>query len=179
MNVMLLSGCATTPGTHTSSYTSGGKVSGAPVYQSARHPEISRTQANIPAVSRGPFSWPIKGTIASSFGENVDHIKNKGLDILARAGSEVRAARAGKVVFKDDKFKGFGKTVIIDHGDGYQTVYAYNSQVLVNIGDPIAQNDVIAMVGTSGRAKVPCLHFEIRKNGEPQDPSGLLPKERI
>jgi murein DD-endopeptidase MepM/ murein hydrolase activator NlpD len=73
-------------------------------------------------------------------------------------------------VFCDEWLKGFGKTVILDHGDNFQTVYAYNSAILVNIGDVVGQNTVIARVGRGGRAKEPSLHFEIRRSGESQNP---------
>ena len=88
----------------------------------------------------------------------------------------VRASRSGKVVYRDQFMKGFGKTVILDHGDNYQTVYSYNSDILVNVGDQVAQNSVIAKVGRTGRAKDPTLHFEIRRDGEPQNPFFYLPR---
>ena len=116
------------------------------------------------------FVWPLKGAVVSCFGSKIDRTKNKGIDIRALEGSSVRAAKAGKVVFCDEWLKGFGKTVILDHGDNFQTVYAYNSAILVNCGDVVEQNRVIAKVGRGGRAKEPSLHFEIRRNGEPQNP---------
>ena len=116
------------------------------------------------------FIWPLRGTIVSYFGAKMDRTRNKGIDIKAYEGSTVRAAKAGKVVFCDEWLKGFGKTVILDHGDDFQTVYAYNSIILVKPGDSVEQNSIIAKVGRSGRAKEPSLHFEIRRNGEPQNP---------
>jgi len=124
--------------------------------------------------SKDSFIWPVKGNIISAFGAKVDKTKNKGLDIGAGEGADVRASKSGVVVYCDDKLKGFGKTVILDHGDNYQTVYAYNSEILVNVGDSIRRNDVIAKVGKTGRAKTPSLHFEIRKNGEPRNPNYYL-----
>lgn len=116
------------------------------------------------------FIWPLKGTVISCFGEKLDRAKNKGMDIRAQEGSPVRASKAGKVVFCDEWLKGFGKTVILDHGDNFQTVYAYNSAILVNPGDLVEQNTVIAKVGRGGRAKEPSLHFEVRRDGKPQNP---------
>jgi lipoprotein NlpD len=110
-----------------------------------------------------------------SFATKVDCIRNKGIDIRAEKGAAVKAARSGRVVFRDDKFSGFGRTLIIDHEDGYQTVYSYASEILVKAGDEVRQHDIIARVGRTGRAKEPCLHFEIRKNGEPQNPYYYLP----
>ena len=100
----------------------------------------------------------------------MEKVKNKGVDIRAIEGSAVRASRAGKVVYCDSQLKGFGKTVILDHGNNYQTVYSYNRDILVKVGDVVEQNTVIAKVGRTGRAREPSLHFEIRRNGEPQNP---------
>ena len=116
------------------------------------------------------FVWPVRGTVLSPYGSKLDRTRNKGVDIRAEEGSSVRASRAGKVVFCDEWLKGFGKTVILDHGDSFQTVYAYNSAILVNIGDVVEQNTVIARAGSTGRAKEPSLHFEIRRGGESQNP---------
>lgn len=116
------------------------------------------------------FIWPLKGTVVSYFGSKMDRTKNKGIDIHAQEGASVRASRAGRVVLCDEWLKGFGKTVILDHGDNFQTVYAYNSMILVNPGDVVEQNSVIAKAGRTGRAKEPSLHFEIRRDGEPQNP---------
>ena len=120
------------------------------------------------------FAWPVRGTIISRFGENTDGTVNKGMDIRANNGQDVVAAKAGRVVYCDSYFKGFGQTVIVDHMDGYQTVYSYNSDILVKVGDMVRQNEIIAKVGQSGRAQEPMLHFEIRSNGEPQDPIRYL-----
>ncbi|MFA6610362.1 MAG: M23 family metallopeptidase [Candidatus Omnitrophota bacterium] len=132
---------------------------------------VTRTSASS---SKDSFVWPVKGKVISAFGSKVDKTKNKGLDISASEGSDVHASKSGVVVYCDDKLKGFGKTVIIDHGDNYQTVYAYNSEILVNVGDSVKRNDVIARVGKTGRAKTPSLHFEVRKNGESRNPNYYL-----
>jgi len=71
--------------------------------------------------------------------------------------------------------KGFGKTIIIDHGDGFSTVYAYNSQLVVKLGDRVTRKMVIAKIGDTGRAQSPRLHFEIRKNKIPKNPFYYLP----
>ena len=141
---------------------------------------IRRPVKNVPTAWKAPrrdsFLWPVRGTVISSFAEKVNSARNKGIDIRSMEGAQVKASRAGTVVFLDNKFKGFGKTVILDHGDNFQTVYAYNSRILVNLGDEIEQNEQIAKIGRTGRAKEPSLHFEIRKNGEPCNPSYYLPQ---
>lgn len=131
-------------------------------------------KADYYSAKKASFSWPVKGAIVSRFGEKVDTAINKGIDIGAPEGRPVTASRAGRVVYCDSYLKGFGQTVIIDHLDGYQTVYSYNSEILVKVGDTVRQKETIAKVGQSGRAKQPMLHFEIRRDGEPQDPARYL-----
>jgi lipoprotein NlpD len=140
--------------------------------------------AAAPAVCQAPtrpvlgesFTWPVRGMLINPYGALTDKIINKGIDIKAAEGALVRASRSGRVVYSDKFLKGFGKTVIIDHGDGYYTVYSYNSAILVNVGDQVAKNTAIAKVGRTGRAKTPTLHFEIRRDGEPQNPAYYLPR---
>ena len=140
-------------------------------------PGATRTrEASKYAYAKDSFAWPVRGYAASSYGESVGNVRNKGIDIKSAEGSFVKASRAGRVVYCDSHLKGFGKTVILDHGDGYQTVYSYNSDILVNVGNTVRQSDTIARVGRTGRAKEPMLHFEIRKNGEPQNPVYYLPR---
>ena len=122
------------------------------------------------------FVWPVRGALLTPYGAITDKIINKGIDIRASEGSGVRASRSGRVVYRDQFLKGFGKTVILDHGDSYQTVYTCNSDILVNVGEQVARNTVIAKVGRTGRAKSSMLHFEIRRDGEPQNPAYYLPR---
>ena len=101
--------------------------------------------------------------------------KNKGVDIRAREGTKIVASRSGRVNFVSNRLKGYGKTIIIDHLDGFQTVYAHNSQNLVDVNQRVSQGETIAKVGKTGRADKPTLHFEIRKNHKPQNPFYYLP----
>ncbi len=155
-----------------------GQVLLIPASREPKQAPETRTSRYVPqmpsTVLRDSFVWPVRGNVISAFGAKVDKTRNKGLDISAGEGADVRASKSGVVVYCDDRLKGFGKTVILDHGDNYQTVYAYNSEILVNVGDQVRRNDVIARVGKTGRAKTPCLHFEIRKNGEPRNPNYYL-----
>jgi len=137
-------------------------------------PRSTEKKVNYSARRSATFIWPVRGNIAAPFGSKVDKSVNKGIDIRAGEGSNVSASRGGKVVYCDSHLKGFGRTVIIDHMDGFQTVYSYNSGIAVKVGDMVEQRDVIASVGSSGRAQEPMLHFEIRKNGEPQNPEFYL-----
>lgn len=125
--------------------------------------------------SSGTFSWPVAGKVISYFGTKKGLVTNKGIDIDAREGSKVVAADGGIVNFIDENMKGLGKTIIIDHKNGFSTVYAHNSAILVEVGQRVKRNQLIAKVGKTGRATKPYLHFEIRKGHEPQNPFYYLP----
>ena len=121
------------------------------------------------------FMWPTQGRVIATFGQTTSNMVNKGINIETRKDSEVIAARSGRVVFYAPDFYGFGKTVIIDHGDGLFTVYARNSEVFVKIGDDVEKGALIGKVGSGGRDKNVYLHFEIRKGYLPQNPYFYLP----
>jgi len=157
-----LAGCATAP-------------HGAFVEPMSARPVAPRPDS-VDFVGRNMFIWPVTGEVIFPFSAKKGRVKNKGIDINADEGESVVASRSGKVVYLDEGFKGYGKTVILDHGNGYQTVYAYNSDILVDIGKTVNQKERIAKVGKTGRAKRASLHFEIRKNGEPQNPLSYLPR---
>ena len=93
----------------------------------------------------------------------------KGLLIRARPGEEVRAIAAGRVVFAD-WLRGFGNLLILDHGDGYLSLYAYNEALLKQIGDRVGSGEPIGTVGSSGGSEETGLYFEIRHQGRPIDP---------
>lgn len=121
------------------------------------------------------FIWPVKGDVMSYFGSKKWDVKNKGIDIETAAGTPVCASRSGKVTFSDEKVRGYGKTIILDHGDGYMTVYSHILEIFVKVGDNVKQGERIATVGTSGRTSSARLHFEIRKGSRPQNPFYYLP----
>jgi hypothetical protein len=123
----------------------------------------------------GDFIWPVKGKVSSFFGMKRDEVKNKGICIQTRKGSSVLAARSGRVAFCSEQLKGYGRTVIIDHLDGYSTVYAQNSENSVRINQLVKQGQVIARAGAASRKAVSELYFEIRKGHRPQNPFFYLP----
>lgn len=125
--------------------------------------------------SRKGYIWPLKGRIISYYGSKVDGVKNKGIDIQVSKNQPIVASRSGKVVFCDERVKGMGKVIIIEHDNGYSTVYGNNSENLVKCGEFVRQNQVIAKAGDTGRAKAPSLHFEIRRGHEPKNPYYYLP----
>ena len=121
------------------------------------------------------FVWPVHGKVISIFGMRRGGAVNKGIDVQTRNGADVVAARGGQVSFVHEGLPGLGKTLILDHGNGFATVYAYIGEILVQKGDQVAQRQVIARVGRTGRSEVPALHFEIRRNQKSQNPFYYLP----
>ena len=114
---------------------------------------------------KGKLDPPVQGKVISFFKEKGQN----GIEIKAPMGAEIKAVLSGKVLYSD-WFKGFGNVVIIDHGDHTFTVSAYCSELLKKAGDTISQGETIALVGSAGSLKGPCLYFEIRYRGKPQDP---------
>ena len=128
-------------------------------------------------ISRGgetSWSWPVNGVKSSDYGwRNGDF--HHGLDIATPTGSLIRAARAGKVT-KTGWLGVYGLTVMVDHGNGVQTLYAHNSKLLVKVGDQVVGGEGISLSGNTGNSTGPHLHFEIRANGKTVDPEDYLPK---
>ncbi|HSB05980.1 MAG TPA: peptidoglycan DD-metalloendopeptidase family protein [Thermodesulfobacteriota bacterium] len=122
-----------------------------------------------PEVSKGKLSPPVHGNVISLFKERGQN----GIEIKAPLGTEIRAVLPGKVLYAD-WFKGFGNVMIIDHGDQTFTVSGYCSQLLKKVGDVVAQGESVALVGSAGSLKGPCLYFEIRYKGKPQNPMEWL-----
>jgi septal ring factor EnvC (AmiA/AmiB activator) len=118
---------------------------------------------------KGKLASPVQGKVISLFKEKGQN----GIEIRAPMGAEVRAILSGKVLYAD-WFKGFGNIVIIDHGDHTFTVSGYCSELLKKPGDDVTQGETIALVGSTGSLKGPCLYFEIRHHGKPQDPMEWL-----
>lgn len=122
-----------------------------------------------------PAGRPVKsGYISSFFGIRTDPFtgrkaRHKGVDFAGRDGAEVVAVAAGVVTWSGDRY-GFGKLVEINHGNGYVTRYAHNRENLVAVGDRIEKGQVIAHMGSTGRATGPNLHFEVLHNGRVVNP---------
>ena len=129
-----------------------------------------------PIISSGDdFIWPIKGRVIATFGSVYSNIINKGLNIRPSGNLNVIASRSGKVVYLCDNFGSFGKTLIIDHSDGFSTVYARNCQIFVKTGDNVQKGELIGRAGTAGRDKNVYLHFEVRKGYVSENPYYYLP----
>lgn len=120
------------------------------------------------------YVWPVSGQVLAPFGQRRRRSVHRGLDIRGGSGDDVLAARAGRVVFAGEQ-RGYGRVVVLDHGDGEQTVYAHNSKNLVKAGDEVGRGVPVALVGRSGNATTEHVHFEVRRAGVPLDPMPLLP----
>lgn len=139
-------------------------------------PDRARPQLQVVKYSdNDDFIWPLRGRITGSFGQTINNILNKGINIQPSVSLNVVASRSGRVVFSSDNFAGFGKTVIIDHGDGLFTVYARNSSLFVKPGENVQKGSAIARAGSSGRNRDTYLHFEVRRGPNPQNPLFYLP----
>jgi len=130
---------------------------------------------------RGKLSWPVPGTIAIPYGAQRDPRFNtpvfrNGIYIESEDESVAKSVSGGKVVYAD-WFKGYGQLVIVNHGEGYHTLYANLSEIFLKRGDIIGKEDAIGRVGNSGLVERPSLYFEIRYKGKPLNPSQWL-KER-
>jgi murein DD-endopeptidase MepM/ murein hydrolase activator NlpD len=122
--------------------------------------------------NKDEFAWPIKGKVISYFKDHRGEGINKGVDIETNEGDAIKAVREGQVVLADE-MSGYHHTVMIDHGDGFISVYAKNSRLLVHLGEHVYKGDSIAQAGTEAGKSF--LHFEIRKGKEATNPLYYLP----
>ncbi|MDX1498397.1 MAG: peptidoglycan DD-metalloendopeptidase family protein [Woeseiaceae bacterium] len=123
------------------------------------------------AAHRGRLTWPVAGSLVHDFGQPRagGQLRWNGVVLAAPRGREVRAVYHGRVVFAD-WLAGLGLLVVVDHGDGYLSLYGYNETVLKDAGDWVAPGDVLATVGDSGGQARAALYFEIRKGSAPLNP---------
>lgn len=140
------------------------------------------TDAQIAAIGKGRFLWPLRGEILSDFGPKGTGQRNDGVNIRAARGAPVRASAAGEVVYAGDQVPGFGNLVLIKHPDGWVTAYAHLSNVDVKIQQKVLQGQQIGEAGDTGGVAEPQLHFEIRYaptptgRARPVSPTLLLPR---
>ena len=126
-----------------------------------------------------PGGRPVtSGWISSYFGHRADPFTgrsafHRGLDFAGPSGAEVVAVASGVVTYSKERF-GYGKTVEINHGNGYVTRYAHNQRVVVAIGDTVQKGQPIALIGSTGRSTGPHLHFEVLKQGRAVDPMSFV-----
>ena len=122
--------------------------------------------------ARGKLPWPVDGRLLARFGEAREDERTRwdGVMISASAGTAVHAVHGGRVVFAD-LLRGAGLLVILDHGDGYLSLYGHNQSLLKNAGDVVKAGEAISTVGTSGGQDTPALYFAIRQQGRATDPA--------
>ncbi|MDH3531544.1 MAG: peptidoglycan DD-metalloendopeptidase family protein [Gammaproteobacteria bacterium] len=140
--------------------------------------ELTSILSDYPISSEEPFSehrgrltWPVAGTLLHDFGQPrvSDQLKWNGVVLAAPRGREVRSVYHGRVVFAD-WLAGMGLLVVVDHGEGYMTLYGYNETIIKDTGDWVAPGDVIATVGDSGGQAESALYFEIRRGTQAVNP---------
>jgi murein DD-endopeptidase MepM/ murein hydrolase activator NlpD len=123
----------------------------------------------------GEWIWPVtNGTVLSGYGAPRRNHRHGGLDIQGVARQPVLASRSGRVTYAGAGLRGYGKTIILDHDEGMQSLYAHNSVLLVRLGERVKQGQSIARVGRTGNATTDHCHFEIRLNDRRVDPMQWL-----
>ncbi len=128
---------------------------------------------------QGKMSWPTKGRIAASFGsaKQVGNLRWDGVLIRAPEGKEIRAIHHGRIAFAD-WLRGFGLLIIIDHGEGYMSLYGHNQSLFKEAGEWVEPGEVVALVGNSGGLRKPSLYFGIRYNGKAVNPRRWCKKQK-
>lgn len=147
--------------------------------------EVEEAIANIPTPNesdpfgslRNKLPWPAEGKVASSFGDSYasGKLRYNGLLINTDEESDIRAVHYGRVVFAN-WLRGFGLMTILDHGDGYMTLYGHSSSLYTSPGDWVEAGEAIAQAGRTGGTDDPAVYFEIRHNGKPDNPRRWLGK---
>ena len=131
--------------------------------------EVTSAQADANG-SNPEFRWPARGRIIQGFKSG----GNDGINISVPEGTSVRAAESGVVAYAGSDLKGYGNLVLIRHPNGFVTAYANNGELDVKRGDTVKRGQIVAKSGASGNVNAPQLHFELRKNSQPVDPTDYL-----
>jgi septal ring factor EnvC (AmiA/AmiB activator) len=119
---------------------------------------------------RGKLAWPVSGHVVARFGQTrAGGVKWDGVLVATERGAPVRAVYQGRVIYAD-WLPGLGLLTIVDHGDGYMSLYGHNERLYKAVGEKVSAGDPIASAGDSGGSSRPELYFEIRKGGKPVDP---------
>jgi murein DD-endopeptidase MepM/ murein hydrolase activator NlpD len=118
--------------------------------------------------------WPVRGIVTSEFGSRWGSF-HPGIDIAAPEGTPIAAAKSGVVVFAGWNDGGYGNFVVLDNGGGVGTAYAHQSRIAVSEGQHVSQGQTLGYVGTTGNSTGDHLHFEVRINGQVQNPRSYLP----
>jgi septal ring factor EnvC (AmiA/AmiB activator) len=140
-------------------------------------PDMPRLPAGPFANQKGKLSWPVKGRVLKGYGElrSSGQLRWNGVLIAAPSGNNVRAFFHGRVIYAD-WLQGMGLLMIVEHGDGYLSLYGHNQELLHGVGSWVQPNEVIARVGDSGGQAEPAAYFELRKAGQPISPAPWIKK---
>lgn len=134
---------------------------------------IARAETQVSRGAADRFSWPTQGDISSPFGYRWGRL-HAGVDIANDSGTPVRAAMSGRVTYSG-YYSGYGYTLIMEHAQGYETLYGHLSGFAVGSGQYVRAGQVIAYMGSTGNSTGPHLHFEVHQNGRVIDPMNVLP----
>ena len=128
------------------------------------------------ALSKGKLNWPVRGRLTAGYGsKRSEYLRWQGWLISAKKGASIKSVHHGRVVFSD-YLRGFGLLVIVDHGDGYMTLYAHNKELLKETGDWVQSGETVARAGNTGGLTNTALYFEVREKGKPVNPRLWLSK---
>ena len=136
-------------------------------------------QSILQAIERTPLGVPHGGALTSLFGNRANPFTGRGseehggIDFKGNTGEPIRATATGKVAFAGVQ-GGYGNVVRINHGNGYETVFAHLSAIKVQVGDTVKSGDVLGLLGSTGRSTGPHLHYEVQRNGQRLDPEQFL-----
>jgi murein DD-endopeptidase MepM/ murein hydrolase activator NlpD len=120
------------------------------------------------------FRWPVRGRIISGFGAKPNGERNDGINLAVPAGTSIKAAEAGTVIYSGNEIAGYGNLVLVRHSGGWVTAYAHASEVTVRRGDQVRRGQTIAYAGATGSVNAPQLHFELRRGSNPVNPLDYL-----
>lgn len=154
------------------------QIGKAPYPGSLRVPDVSEGPLGPFASLKGRLPWPTTGTMVSTFGRQ-EHARyrtmifNHGIEIRAPEKQKIASVFEGVVLYAD-WFKGYGRLIVLDHGEDYYTVYAHAAEILVKVGDRVAKGQTIGLIGNTGSVNGSQLYFEVRHRGRPQDPVAWL-----
>lgn len=148
--------------------------------------EVEEAIANIPSPTetepfnqrRGKLDWPAQGRLVAAFGGSMaqGHLRRNGILLNTGEEAEVRSVHYGRVVFSN-WLRGFGMLTIVDHGEGYMTLYGHSSSLLTSPGDWVRAGETIALAGRTGGTQDPAVYFELRHNGKPENPIRWLQRQ--
>ncbi|MEA4911208.1 MAG: M56 family metallopeptidase [Oscillospiraceae bacterium] len=155
-----------------------------PATTDAEQTQTAEVAAEPAAVGTGELIWPVRsgdktdsGDVSSVLIARAFSSYHKGVDLACTTGTPIYAADTGVVTYVGDETAGYWKYIVIDHGNGLQTVYAHNSENLVAVGDVVEKGERIALVGCTGNVTGPHVHFEVRTEGSETDTFACLPSD--